>query len=204
MSFVLTVDQIDSRHHGDLVDTAVGRLAELPTILPFVRTVGDELQGVLDQVPSVVTAILDLMRSEQWHVGLGIGDVERPLPQDSRSARGSAFLAARTAVDRAKSDPSHLSVVAAEPVDHADTDAEAFLRLLTAVRARRSEPGWAATDLMAAGATQAEAAAQLGVSRQAVGQRLRAAQWALERAAVPALTRLLERADATRTRAHRP
>ncbi|MCW2810317.1 MAG: hypothetical protein JWP61_775 [Friedmanniella sp.] len=195
MPFALTVDQIDSRHHGDLVEPTLARLTQVPAVLGFVRTVGDEFQGVLDQVSSVVTVILDLMRSGQWHIGLGIGELEHPLPADSRSARGGAFLAARAAVERAKTDPSHLSVVAARPVDHADEDAEAFLRLVGAVRARRSEPGWAATDLMATGATQAEAAARLGISRQAVGQRLHAAQWGLEQAAVPGLGRLLTRAD---------
>ncbi len=74
MPYVLTVDQIGSRRHGDLVDLAVDSLAELPAEVGFTRTVGDEFQGVLSDPVSVVTAIVVLMRDEQWHVGIGVGD----------------------------------------------------------------------------------------------------------------------------------
>ena len=114
MSFVLTVDQIDSRRQGDLVDSIIHDLAAIEVLLPFTRTVGDEFQGLLADPLSVVTAILMLMRGEQWHIGLGIGPVERPLPADPRSARGDAFIAARSAVDRAKTDQSHLAVESAQ------------------------------------------------------------------------------------------
>jgi predicted DNA-binding protein (UPF0251 family) len=43
--------------------------------------------------------------------------------------------------------------------------------------------------------TAGEAARRLGISRQAVGQRLQAAHWDLEAAIRPTLTRLLTRAD---------
>jgi hypothetical protein len=193
--FVLTADQIDSRTHGDLVDGALQRLLSIATVLPFTRTVGDELQGLLDDPVSVVDAIVLLMRSEDWHLGLGIGPVERPLPDDTRRARGPAFVCARTAVTAAKTEPSHLCVVAALEEDHEAYDVEAVLRLAAAVRRRRSGPGWEAVDLVSAGSTQGEAAERLGISRQAVGQRLQAAAWSVEEAVRPTLVRLLARAD---------
>jgi SatD family (SatD) len=195
MPFVLTVDQLESRTTGDAVDRALGLLSEVATILPFTRTVGDEFQGLLDDAASVVDAILLLMRDEQWHIGLGIGAVEQPLPSDSRAARGPAFLCARTAVEAAKADPSHLAVVAARETDHEAHDVEAVWRLTAALRRRRTESGWQAVDLMLAGHTQSEAARQLRISRQAVGQRLQAAHWDLEAAIRPTLMRLLARAD---------
>lgn len=193
--FALTVDQIESQEQGDLVDGVLDELSSVATALPFTRTVGDEFQGLLDDPVSVVDAILILMRTENWHIGLGIGPVERPLPTDSRRARGAAFVCARTAVNSAKSEPSHLCVVAAREDDHEAYDVEAVLRLTAAVRRRRSEPGWAAVDLIRAGRTQSEVAERLGISRQAVGQRLQVAEWSVEEAVRPTLARLLTRAD---------
>jgi SatD family (SatD) len=195
MPFVLTVDQMESRETGDAVDGALDELAGLATLLPFTRTVGDELQGLLVNPASVVDAILLLMRREQWHIGLGIGSVEQPLPADSRAARGPAFLCARAAVEAAKTQPSHLAVVAARESDSEAYDVEAVWRLTAALRQRRSPSGWQAVDLMLAGHTQSQAARQLRITRQAVGQRLQAAHWDLETAIRPTLTRLLTRAD---------
>jgi hypothetical protein len=193
--FVLTVDQIESRDRTDLVDDALQRLSSVATVLPFTRTVGDELQGLMEDPVSVVDAMVILMRDERWHMGLGIGPVERPLPEDSRRARGPAFVCARAAVNAAKSEPSHLCVVAAREDDHEAYDVEAVWRLTAAVQRRRSEPGWEAVDLVRAGSTQSEVAERLGISRQAVGQRLQAAQWSVEEAIRPTLVRLLARAD---------
>ena len=72
------------------------------------------------------------------------------------------------------------------------------------MRERRTEPGWQAVDLIAEGLTQAEIASRLQVSRQAVGQRLQAAQWSLEREARPLLARLLARAEDAATGAEQP
>ena len=195
MPFVLTVDQRESRLTGDAVEVALGLLSRVATLLPFTRTVGDELQGLLDDPASAVDAILLLMRHEQWHIGLGIGTVEQPLPADSRSARGPAFLCARAAVEAAKIDPSHLAVVAAHESDHEATDLQSVWRLTAALQHRRSESGWQAVDLMLAGHTQSQVARQLKISRQAVGQRLQAARWDLEVAIRPTLVRMLARAD---------
>ena len=196
MPYVLTVDQIDSRAGVDEVEPMLGRLSAIPTLLPFTRTVGDEFQGLLDQELSVVDVILLLMREAHWHIGLGIGSVETPLTtSDPRAARGDAFVAARAAVDRAKVEPSHLAVAGVDGATPDTSDVETVFRLVEALRSKRSEQGWQAVDLIASGQTQAQAAAQLRISRQAVGQRVQTAQWTLERAAEPTLARLLDRAE---------
>ena len=46
---VLTVDQDGSRRATDQVPTALAALATVPARLAFERTVGDELQGLLDE-----------------------------------------------------------------------------------------------------------------------------------------------------------
>ena len=54
MPYVLTVDQIDSRHQEDLVAERIASLAGTDTLAAFTRTVGDEFQGVLEDRKSVV------------------------------------------------------------------------------------------------------------------------------------------------------
>ena len=177
-------------------------------VLPFDRTVGDEIQGVLaaddDGAALAVDLALDLVRDGGWSVGIGLGAVDRPLPEVSRAASGPAFVRARAAVDRAKrrgrgSVP--LAVVGPDVVPRAtvSADAQALLHLLGAVVARRSAAGWEAVDTLVAQrgpAPQRASAAALGVSEQAVSQRLRSALWAEDTAARPLAARLLRAAGA--------
>ena len=74
-------------------------------------------------------------------------------------------------------------------------DAQAVLTALAVVVERRSQQAWEAIELVAGGRTQADAAGELGISRQAVGQRLAAGLWELERELRPTAARLLTRAE---------
>ncbi|QGY90327.1 hypothetical protein [Micrococcus luteus] len=71
--------------------------------------------------------------------------------------------------------------------------AEATLQLVAAVERRRSADQHAAGRLVEAGASQREAAAELGISQQAVHSRLRHGLWHESRTAVAAVLPLLER-----------
>lgn len=193
MPFVLTVDQRASRRGPDRVADVLRRYeGSVPTVLAFERTAGDEFQGVLDQPDAVVHVVLDLLREGVWSVGVGAGPVQTPLPTSTRAASGPAFLAARRAVDAAKQRPVHVAVRGAETADA--EDAQAVFGALAVVVERRSPQAWEAIALVEDGRTQAEAAAELGISRQAVGQRLAAGLWELERELRPTAARLLARA----------
>lgn len=196
--FVITADQQASRRLGDRVGdvlSALSRRAESSAALgelalPFERTAGDEVQGVLTTAELAVDLALHLQRLGGWSVGIGAGRVDLPLGPSSRASSGPAFVSARTAVERARSKASSVPLA----VDGADParaqDAEAVLRLLAAVVRRRSANGWEAIDA-ATGRTQREAAAALGVTAQAVSQRLRTALWEEEVRARPVAARLL-------------
>jgi hypothetical protein len=191
--YVLTVDQKASRRGPDRVADALGELnAEVHTVLAFERTAGDEFQGVLDDPDEVVDVVLRLVRAGGWSIGVGAGPVQTPLPPSTRAGSGAAFLCARRAVDAAKQRPFRLAVRGAAPPDAGD--AQAVLSALAAVVDRRSDQAWEAIGLVAGGRTQAEAATALGISRQAVGQRLAAGLWDLERDLRPTAARLLGRA----------
>src|SRR5215208_1240397 len=197
MPFVFTVDQIRSRAQQDLVEATLAGLREVDTLLPFTRTVGDEFQGLVANPASVVDVTLSLMRTVGWHIGIGIGAVQQPLPSDARQARGPAFLAARSAVEAAKKQSTHLSVRSVPDRVEAH-DAEIPFRLLIALQLRRSPQGWEAAELMDHGLTQA-AASTLAITRQALSQRLQAAHWSLDREARLVLARLLARAERAAT-----
>ncbi len=193
MPYVLTVDQRASRRNADRVPEVLELLnGTVPTVLAFERTAGDEFQGVLAQPGDVVDVVLELVRDGGWSIGIGAGPVQTPLPSSTRAGAGPAFLSARRAVDAAKQRPSRLAVRGAVPVDAGD--AQAVLSALAAVVDRRSEQAWEAIGLVGGGRTQAEAATELGISRQAVGQRLAAGLWDLERELRPTAARLLARA----------
>jgi len=200
--FVITADQRDSRHDSDRVDDAIARLtADGPDdlVLPPERTAGDEFQCVLESASAVVPLVLALHRSGHWSIGLGIGSVERPLPRTIRAATGDAFFAARRAVESAKTRPARFAL---DPDARSGSfpsvpDAQALFDPLLHLRDARSDAGWEIIDLLAAGRSQKEAAAQLSVTPQAVSLRVRAASARVDGPASDALVRLLTVVDRT-------
>jgi hypothetical protein len=191
--YVLTVDQKGSRRTHDRVPGVLRELNDdVPTLLAFERTAGDELQGVLDDAHQVVDVVLRLVRAGGWSIGVGAGPIQTPLPPTTRAGAGPAFLSARRAVDAAKQRPSRLAVRGAVPAEAGD--AQSVLSALAVLVDRRSPQAWEAIALVSGERTQAEAAAMLGISRQAVGQRLAAGLWDLERELRPTAARLLARA----------
>lgn len=200
---VLTADQRGSRSGSDLVGPGLALLARaVPAPLRgFERTAGDELQGVPADAAQAVAAVQALVVDGRWSVGLGVGPVELPLPSSTRAGRGDAFTAAREAVETAKLRNHHVCLVghglhaeAARSVQ----DADAVLALALAVALRWSDEAREAIALVRSGATQTEAARTLGVTRQAVGQRLAAALFRQHTDAVAVVVHLLEQADAPR------
>lgn len=202
---VLTIDQRASRRRGDAVPALLAALDERAAagpathtpVLSFERTVGDEVQGVLADAGAAVDVALLVLRIGGWSIGIGAGPVDRPLGASTRSSSGPAFVRAREAVERARSRavPVPLAVRGVEPV--AAREAEAVLQLLGAVVVRRTPAGWAAIDALP-GRTQREVAELLGVSPQAVSQRLRTAMWEEEEGVRPVVRRLLAAAEGAR------
>lgn len=169
---VLTVDQRGSRRSPDLVADALIGLPDIPALRPFEQTVGDEFQGVLDDPAALPPVVETLLRDDSWHIGIGVGSVEEPLPDHARAGRGAAYLHARQAVTTAKSSPWHLRVVGDDPGTRA---LETVLWLWAAVLARRTARGWEVADLVAEDLSYDEVAQRLGITPSAVSQRAAAA-----------------------------
>lgn len=169
---VFTVDQRGStRAATDRVPDTLAGLADLAMLRPFERTAGDELQGVVDDPVIVATLAHRLLRDGEWHIGIGVGEVETPLPPSTRAGRGPAYLLAREAVTSAKAAPHRLRVRGDRPVDALET----VLWLWAVVLGRRTRGGWELADLVAGGDSYERAARTLGVSPSAISQRAAAA-----------------------------
>lgn len=202
--FVLTIDQQGSRRVGDRVEGLLVELGGLApasspwVVRPFERTVGDEVQAVLDDADRVVDLVLAMTRRGGWSIGVGVGPVDEPLPASTRAGSGAAFVHARAAVERAKTRSRPVPLAVEGAVTERVADAEAVLTLVAALAMRRSRAGWAVIDVLAGdpSATQEAVAARLGITQQAVSQRLRAAMWAEEAAARPVAARLLREGEA--------
>jgi len=219
----MTIDQRGSTGSRDLVPVLLAELAglELPgTDQPlFERSVGDEIQGVVQDAAAVVEIALHTLRGGRWYVGIGVGTVSLPPDASPREGTGTAFVAARKAVELAKGAGSQvpLSVVpgimageaaggaAAGEGVQACANAEAVLRLLGRLVQDRTEAQWRVVDaLRRTGArgqgqgrhgSQKHVALELGISEQSVSRTVLRSGWQEEWAARPAASMLLGFAD---------
>ena len=194
---VITADQVDSRSTPDVAAATLEHLNDIfgtYLLLAADRTAGDEIQMLVDGGQTAIGIVLDLTRTGRWSVGLGIGHVREPLGASIRESTGDAFIAARSAVDRAKKKPTRFAA-AAEPTRRGSHDLEALVDLLLVLRARRSAQGWEMHDLVTRGLSQADAAIELGITPQSASKRARAADLKAEEAAIAPLARLADALD---------
>ncbi|MGV8913719.1 MAG: DNA-binding protein [Rhodoglobus sp.] len=194
--FVITADQRNSRRSADAVAEALHVLnAERADDLALAaeRTAGDEVQMLLNSAHAALTIALQLTRTGQWSVGIGIGAVPSPYGTSVRATSGPAFIAARTAIDRAKKSPAKCAIES-DPASELANDLDPLVELLILMRNRRTENGWELYDLLNTGITQADAAERLGISPQSASQRALVAGLRTEEDAVRALANLLDRA----------
>ncbi|MET4096924.1 MarR family transcriptional regulator [Arthrobacter sp. UYCu712] len=212
--YVMTIDQRGSTSDVDRVPALLGELGGLSSAGRFERSVGDEVQGVLERPEEVVEIALHALRSGRWYVGIGVGPVDLPLPASPREGSGPAFVAARLAVDRAKAAAAHVPLAVAAgrarkgqsaPVPDAAAgaracaNAEAVLRLIGLLVQDRTGAQWKVLDELRSvqngqsgtHGTQKIAARKLGITEQSVSRALLRSGWQEEWAARPAAAMLL-------------
>jgi hypothetical protein len=213
--YVMTIDQRGSSADVDRVPELLADLAGLSTAGRFERSVGDEVQGAIERPDEAVNIALHALRSGRWYVGIGVGAVDLPLPASPREGAGPAFVAARAAVERAKSGSAHvpLAVVsgglrrgeavpspAGSAGARACANAEAVLRLIGRLVQERTAAQWRVVDVLrplqhgqtGTHGTQKIAAQKLGITEQSVSRALLRSAWQEEWAARPAAEMLLD------------
>jgi hypothetical protein len=217
--YVLTIDQQGSTTDVDRVPDLIAALRNL-TPVPFERSVGDELQGVVEDAADVVDVALHALRGGHWYVGIGIGMVALAPGASPREGSGSGFVAARKAVELAKGAAGQvpLSVVSGSMVrgkdlqPHAQEDAvasanaQAVLRLIGRLVQQRTEAQWRVVDRLRAvqgvvgHGSQKQVARELGITEQSVSRAVLRSAWQEEGAARPAAAMLLDYAHALAAR----
>jgi hypothetical protein len=210
--YVMTIDQRGSSTDVDRVPELISQLRGL-TSAAFERSVGDELQGVLERADDVVDIALHALRSGHWYVGVGIGAVQLAVAASPREGTGSGFVAARKAVEHAKSAAGQvpLSVVSGsigrgmEVPQHARegartcANAEAVLRLIGRLVQERTDAQWKVVDRLRSvqggggkHGSQKQVAKELGITEQSESRAVLRSGWQEEWAARPAAAMLLE------------
>ncbi|GAA1336370.1 hypothetical protein JOE65_000505 [Arthrobacter roseus] len=194
MLFVLTINQRDSREVGDMVPELIKALRHLPTVVPFQRSVGDEAQGVVANAKTAVDVALTAIRHRRWHVGVGVGELHVPIPENILEAEGYGLVYARRAVNRAQKTGERIPLAVSGPDDDVAAEAEAVLRLLGQIVATRTEAEWNVLDLLTPGVRgqQKLIGEELGITTQAVSKAVVRSHWAEEWACRPAAARLLD------------
>lgn len=147
----------------------------------------EELSAHPRDAVAVTTLTLALLAAGDWAIGIGVA------PSGDEADASVAAAGVLGTGGRAGSVRARIRTGDPAGKELSDDIAAAFT-LLHHVISRRSPEGREATNLVRAGWTQVEAAAELGVSKQAVNQRLQAAGWHAEEAGWALAVHLLQRA----------
>jgi hypothetical protein len=178
MEAVLLLDQRSSRGASDRVSLWAERLNERYSnelTLSFVRTAGDEMQGLTNSSSALIEIVLEAVEDGGWWVGIGIGPVERPLGITSRESSGEAFWLAREALERSKSQRATRPFALRAAQSVSARNLTTCLHVLTFMVLRRTTRQKEVALRAREGLSVAEIAEQWSVTEQAVRQLLLAA-----------------------------
>ncbi|BAS08234.1 hypothetical protein AHiyo4_16560 [Arthrobacter sp. Hiyo4] len=211
--YVLTIDQRGSTADVDRVPDLIAALRAL-TPAPFERSVGDELQGVVEHAEDVVEIALYALRSGHWYVGIGIGPYSSPRAEVPGRFRERLCGSAKSRGTRQRLGWSRAIVGGvrqywpwtgdASPRQGramASANAQAVLRLIGRVVQQRTPAQWRVVDRLRAlqggegkHGSQKHVAQELGITEQSVSRAVLRSGWLEEWAARPAAAMLLDHA----------
>lgn len=163
-----------------VVERSAQALSSLPGVAGFEVLGVEDIRSEVADAEAALNLIMALLSDGSWAIGLGIAD------------RSDASHAATKAVGTR---PGQVQVI----VDKRDaptdaSDIAAVFALMAHVLHKRTYEGREATSLVRRGMNQNEAAATLGISKQAMSQRLQAAGWPAEQAGWQLALNLITRA----------
>mgnify|MGYP002719871084 FL=1 len=142
----------------------------------------EDIRSEVANAEAALNLIMALLSDGSWAIGLGIAD--------SSDASHAATRAVGTR-------PGQVQVIVDKRDASTDaSDIAAVFALMAHVLHKRTYEGREATSLVRRGMNQNEAAATLGISKQAMSQRLQAAGWPAEQAGWQLTLNLITRAAA--------
>lgn len=184
---VITADLVESRRMPDragaqeqlsgLVKRLNIQLAQR-LVAPFMVTLGDEIQGMLDDVdelPATTAGIHEVFHPREISVGVGIGTIATRLVRRVTEMDGPVFINSRTALDIAKKE--RLEVVVRTGDTGVDEVLNAIYGLLCGIKAGWTRTQWQRFNLYRELETVEAVARRLGVAKQSVSKSLRNTLW---------------------------
>ena len=148
----------------------------------------EDICAVVDSATAVCDVVMALLADGDWAIGIGISPGNQ---EDEEGARQVATAALRKS---ARMGQVYAKLNKRGRASEA-SDIAATFALLGYVLHKRTIEGREATSLVRAGLNQNEAAEELGISKQAMSQRLQAAGWSAEMAGWQLAVNLIERAN---------
>ncbi len=164
-----------------MVERSAEALATLPGVSPFEVLGVEDIRTVVDTPEHALNLVMALISDGNWAIGLGITGNGKEVDASSKA------VGTRPAQVRVEVDPGSRATAA--------EDIGAVFALLAQVLHKRTLEGREATALVRRGMNQNEAARQLGISKQALSQRLQAAGWQAEQAGWQLALNLMTQAD---------
>ncbi|MEH0146130.1 MarR family transcriptional regulator [Corynebacterium sp. Q4381] len=172
------------KRRAEVVARSAEALATLPGVSPFEVVGVEDIRADVDTPEHALNLVMALLSDGDWAIGLGI------------TSHGRGVHAASDAVGTRPAQVK-VNVDTRHPGTAADDIAAAFA-LVGHVLHKRTFEGREATALVRSGMNQNEAAQALGISKQAMSQRLQAAGWQAEQAGWQLALNLITRAEADR------
>jgi len=169
-----------------VVERSAEALSGLPGVAGFEVLGVEDIRSTVDDAEAALNLIMALLSDGNWAIGLGIADgSDNSAPSDA-SATATAAVGTRAGQVRVIVERQNATTEAA--------DIAATFALMAHVLHKRTYEGREATSLVRRGMNQNEAAATLGISKQAMSQRLQAAGWPAEQAGWQLALNLITRA----------
>ncbi|AKE41241.1 hypothetical protein UL82_05330 [Corynebacterium kutscheri] len=179
------------RRRAELVANSAQALATLEGVNPF-RIIGvEDIVGCIDTAQATVDVVMALLAYGDWAIAIGVSnDDEAGIMSLLKTVMGKHTRAGvvKVGVKRGKRKDKAWA-----------EDIQASFILLGHVLMKRTAEGKEATSLVRSGLNQNEAAEELGISKQAMSQRLQAAGWQAEVAGYKQAVSLLNRAETEMT-----
>lgn len=187
---------------ADLVRRSAQALSTLEGVGEFELLGVEDICAAVDSATAVCNVIMALLSDGEWAIGLGIArDLDPADPESDAAARAVATASLGPAGRNTRAGVVRVKVTGGKRAEGfpatAATDIAAAFALLGQVLAKRTIEGREATSLVRRGLNQNEAAEELGISKQAMSQRLQAAGWQAENAGWRLAVNLIDWANRT-------
>ncbi|MDN5839882.1 MAG: MarR family transcriptional regulator [Corynebacterium casei] len=179
---------------AELVERSAAALSTLEGVGEFDFLGVEDICADVDTATAVCEVVMALLADGSWAISIGVSGSDA-----KKTATEGLKLAARPGQVYATVEPTVAagtgSKDAKEKAKKDSANIVSAFALLSFVLGKRTAEGREATSLVRSGLNQNEAAEELGISKQAMSQRLQAAGWAAEGAGWQLAVNLIAAAD---------